>query len=468
MKKNSPQHLIGASYKYGFSQAENSLYRTKKGLSRKIVEEISFIKDDPHWMREFRLRALDFFSGRPMPTWGPDLGAIDFEDITYYLKSSDHVAQDWAEVPKEIRETYDRLGIPEHEKKFFAGVGAQYDSEVIYHRLAERLEKQGVIFLDTDTALKKYPEFFKEYFGKVVPPNDNKFAALNSAVWSGGSFVYIPKGVKVDIPLQAYFRINAKNMGQFERTLIIADEGSEVHYIEGCTAPIYSTDSLHAAVVEVIAKPYSHVRYTTVQNWSNNVYNLVTKRARAEEGAFVEWVDGNLGSKITMKYPSVYLYGRGSRADILSVVMAGSGQIQDAGAKVVHIGSETSSHIVSKSVSFGGGVSNYRGYVRVIPRAKNARISVRCDALLLDEYSASNTYPTMDIQEQDVRVEHEATVSKLGEKELFYLRSRGFNESDSMSLLVAGFMEPFAKELPGDYAIELNHLIEMEMEGSVG
>ncbi len=465
MKKDFTNH---SQNKYGFSKPDHSVFRSGVGLSEKVVREISSNKNEPEWMLEFRLKSLEYFLSCPMQKWGPNLKDIDFDRITYYIKPSDAVAKKWKDVPKDIRETYDQLGVPQSERKFFAGVGAQYDSGVVYHHLQERLQKLGVIFMDTDSALKKYPDIFKEYFGTVVPPRDNKFAALNSAVWSGGSFVYIPKGVKVDIPLQAYFRINAKNMGQFERTLIIVDEGAEVHYIEGCTAPIYSTDSLHSAVVEVIAKPYSHVRYTTVQNWSNNVYNLVTKRARAEEGAFVEWVDGNLGSKITMKYPSVYLCGRGSRADILSVAMAGRGQIQDAGAKVFHLAPNTSSHIVSKSVSFEGGITNYRGLVKIIPGAKNSRASVRCDALLLDHESISQTYPTMNIMEDDVRVEHEATVTRLGEKELFYLKSRGFSESDAMSLLVAGFMEPFVKQLPGDYAIELNRLIEMEMEGSIG
>lgn len=459
---------IPSSYKYGFSKPDRSVFRSQRGLSKKLIEEISSQKGEPEWMRKWRLQSLEHFLARPLLTWGPDLSQIDFANIVYYVKPTEKIAKKWDDVPEEIKETYVRLGVPQAERKFFAGVGAQYDSEVVYHRLQKRLKKLGVIFMDTDSALKKYPELFQEHFGKVVPMNDNKFALLNSAVWSGGSFVYIPKGVKVDIPLQAYFRINAKNMGQFERTLIIADEGSSVHYIEGCTAPQYSSDSLHVAVVEVIAKPYSHIRYTTVQNWSNNVYNLVTKRARAEEGAFVEWVDGNLGSKITMKYPSVYLYGRGSRADILSIAMAGKGQIQDAGAKVFHLAPETSSHIVSKSVSFDGGVTNYRGLVKVIPGAKNSRVSVRCDALLLDRESVSQTYPTMNVMEEDVRVEHEATVSRLGAKELFYLKSRGFSENDAVSLLIAGFMEPFAKQLPGDYAIELNRLIEMEMEGSVG
>ncbi|MEK7519846.1 MAG: Fe-S cluster assembly protein SufB, partial [Patescibacteria group bacterium] len=368
----------------------------------------------------------------------------------------------------DIKKTFDRLGVPQNERKFFAGVGAQYDSEVIYHSVQEHLEKQGVIFLDTDTALVKHPELFRRYFGTVVPPGDNKFAALNSACWSGGSFIYVPPGVKVDMPLQAYFRINQKNMGQFERTLIIADEGSFVHYIEGCTAPIYSTDSLHAAVVEIIARPGAHVRYTTVQNWSSNVYNLVTKRARAEENAFVEWIDGNLGSKLTMKYPAVFLAGRGAKANILSVAMAGKGQHQDAGAKVVHMAPDTTSSIVSKSVSFSGGRTTYRGLAQVVKGAVNARITVRCDALMLGSHSRSDTYPTIKVAERDVRTEHEAHVSKISERELFYLRSRGMSETEAASLVVAGFFDPFAHLLPPDYAIELERLIQMEMEGAVG
>ncbi|TSC63033.1 MAG: Fe-S cluster assembly protein SufB [Parcubacteria group bacterium Gr01-1014_106] len=419
-------------------------------------------------MRNFRESALKVFFAKPMPTWGADLSAIDFEKIIYYARPWDKTARTWDEVPADIKRTFDRIGVPEAERKFFAGAAAQYDSDVIYHAIQKNLARQGVIFVDTDTAVREYPELVRQYFGTVIPVGDNKFAALNSAVWSGGSFIYVPKGVKVELPLQAYFRINTANFGQFERTLIIADEGSEICYIEGCTAPVYSTDSLHAAVVEIIAKPYAKVRYTTVQNWSNNVYNLVTKRARAEEGAFVEWIDCNLGSKITMKYPSVLLTGRGARADTLSVALAGPGQHQDAGAKMIHIAPDTRSNVVSKSVSFGGGRTSYRGMSRVVKGAKNARVSVRCDALLMDPSSRSDTYPTIKIDEEDTRMEHEATVSKIGEKELFYLRSRGLSEVQACSLIVSGFFEALVKTLPVDYAVEMNRLIELQMEGSVG
>lgn len=455
-------------YPYGFHDDEAPLYSVRPGLSERTVEEISSIKGEPAWMRQFRLQALRVFTAKPMPSWGGDLSGIDFDRIVYYAKPADRQGSSWEEVPGYIKTTFERLGVPETERRFFAGVGAQYDSDVVYHHIREDLARQGVIFTDTDTALRRHPDLVRRYFGAVVPIGDNKFAALNSAAWSGGSFIYVPPGVKVTVPLQAYFRINAKNFGQFERTLIIADEGSEVQYLEGCTAPVYSTDSLHAAVVEIIAHRYARVRYTTVQNWSSNVYNLVTKRARAEEGAFVEWIDGNLGSKLTMKYPSVFMFGRGARADILSVTMAGKGQHQDAGAKVAHLAPDTSSHIVSKSVAFGGGRTTYRGLAKVVRGAERSRISVRCDALMLDEASRSDTYPTMAIEEQDVRVEHEATVSRIGEKELWYLRSRGFAETEAASLVVAGFFEPFAKALPPDYAMELQRLIQMEMEGAVG
>jgi len=419
-------------------------------------------------MRKFRLEALKMFFVKPMPTWGADLSGIDFDRIVYYMKPWDRQARSWDEVPADIKKTFDRIGVPEAEKKFFAGVAAQYDSDVIYHALRENLLRKGVIFCDTDTAVREYPDLVKKYFSTVIPSGDNKFAALNSACWSGGSFIYIPPGVKVEMPLQAYFRINAQNFGQFERTLIIADEGSEVTYLEGCTAPVYASDSLHAAVVEIIAKPHSRVRYITVQNWSNNVYNLVTKRARAEEGAFVEWIDCNLGSKVTEKYPSVFLLGRGSRGDTLSIALAGPGQHQDAGAKMIHIAPDTISNVVSKSVSFGGGRTSYRGLSRVVRGAKNARLSVRCDALILDPQSRSDTYPTQKIDEQDVRMEHEAKVSKIGEKELFYLRSRGLSEIEASSLIVTGFFEPLMKYLPVDYAVEMNRLIQLEMEGAVG
>lgn len=419
-------------------------------------------------MRDIRTLALDIFAAKPIPTWGGDLSAINFDNIIYYSTSADKQSKSWEDVPVDIKKTFDRLGVPEAERKMFAGVGAQYDSNVVYHNVRADLEKQGVIFCDTDTAVQKYPDLVKKYFGTVVPIGDNKFAALNTACWSGGSFIYVPKDVKVAMPLQAYFRINSKNFGQFERTLIIADEGSDLHYIEGCTAPVYSTDSLHAAVVEIIAHKNAHVRYTTIQNWSNNVYNLVTKRARAEENAFVEWIDGNLGSKLTMKFPSVFMFGRGARADILSIALAGPGQHQDAGAKVVHLAPDTISSIVSKSVSFGGGRTAYRGLAKVIRGAERSRIKTQCDALILDPQSRSDTYPTMAIEEENVRVEHEATVSRIGEKELFYLQARGLTPVEATSMVVAGFFEPLAKVLPIDYAIELNRLIEMEMEGSVG
>ena len=459
---------ITAEYRYGFHDKGQPVYQTAPGLSPAVVEEISSIKKEPEWMRRFRLEALKIFEAKPMPSWGADLAAINFAKIIYYVRPWEKQANSWEEVPDEIKATFEKIGVPEAERKFFAGAAAQYDSEVIYHAINKNLAAKGVIFTDMDTALRQHPEIVKKYLGTIIPVGDNKFAALNSACWSGGSFIYVPPGVKVDMPLQAYFRINAEGMGQFERTLIIADEGSEVHYLEGCTAPVYSRDSLHAAVVEIIAKPYSRVRYTTIQNWSRNVYNLVTKRARAEEGAFVEWVDCNLGSRVTMKYPSVILAGRGARADTLSVAMAGPGQHQDSGAKMIHLASDTRSNVVAKSVSFGGGRTSYRGLVRVVRGAKNAKLSVRCDALLLDPQSRSDTYPTMKIDEQETHVEHEARVSKMGEKELFYLRSRGLSEIDAASLVISGFFEPLNKYLPVDYAVEMNRLIKLEMEGSVG
>jgi len=457
-----------SEYRYGFHDERTPVYETKPGLSPAVVEEISSLKNEPEWMREFRLQALKVFEAKPLPTWGADLSKIDFGKTIYYARPWDKKASSWEEVPEDIKNTFEKIGVPEAERKFFAGVTAQYDSDVVYHALQKNLERQGVIFTDTDTALREHPGLFRQYFGTVVPVGDNKFAALNSACWSGGSFIYVPPGVKVEMPLQAYFRINAKNFGQFERTLIIADEGSEVNYLEGCTAPVYSTDSLHSAVVEIIAKPYSRIRYTTIQNWSRNVYNLVTKRARAEEGAFVEWVDCNLGSCVTMKYPSVVLASRGARADTLSIALAGPGQHQDAGAKMIHLAPETHSNVTSKSVAFGGGRTSYRGLARVIGGATNSRVGVRCDALLLDPQSRSDTYPTMKIDEKKVRVEHEASVSKIGEKELFYLRSRGLSEVDAASLVVTGFFEPLMKYLPVDYAVEMNRLIKLEMEGSVG
>lgn len=453
-------------YQYGFHDTITPLYRAKNGLSEAVVREISAIKHEPQWMLDIRLRSLALFNKKPLPTWGADLSRIDFSDIIYYARPTGAPAHTWSKVPKKIKTAFERLGVPQSERKFFAGVGAQYDSETVYHHIRKDLETQGIIFTDTDTALREYPDLFKEHFGAVVSIGDNKFAALNSACWSGGSFIYVPKGVKVVMPLQAYFRINEKRMGQFERTLIIADEDSEVQYIEGCTAPVYAENALHAAVVEIIAKPRARVRYTTIQNWSSNVYNLVTKRARAEEGALVEWVDGNLGSKTTMKYPAVFLAGKGARADILSVSLAGKGQHQDAGAKVVHLAPETSSSIIAKSVSFGGGRTSYRGLAQVARGARNSRIKVRCDALVLDAQSRSDTCPTIKAEENDALVEHEATVSKISERELFYLRSRGFSETEAASLVVSGFFEPLAKTLPIDYAIELNRLIQMEMESN--
>jgi Fe-S cluster assembly protein SufB len=462
---------VGTDYKYGFHDKEDKYaFKSGKGLTREIVTEISRMKNEPEWMLKFRMRALDIFNKKPMPRWGncKMLDDIDFANIHYYVRAAEKQGRTWEEVPEGIKNTFDRLGIPEAERKFLAGVTAQYESEVVYHSIREDLEKLGVVFLDMDSGLREYGELVKEYFGSVIPPADNKFAALNSAVWSGGSFVYVPKGVKVEIPLQAYFRINTENIGQFERTLIIADEGSFVHYIEGCTAPVYSSDSLHSAVVELIARPGAHIRYTTIQNWSKNVYNLVTKRAVAYEDAKVEWVDGNLGSKLTMKYPAIYLMGPRAHGEVLSIAFAGEDQHQDAGAKMVHFAPDTTSIIVSKSISKDGGRTSYRGLVKVYPDAHNVKSSVKCDALLLDEASRSDTYPTMEIDEKDVTIEHEATVSKVGEEQLFYLMSRGLTEAEATTMIVNGFFEPFTKELPLEYAVELNRLIQLEMEGSVG
>ena len=466
---SSPRDLVG-EYKYGFADPDKSVFRSKVGLSPDVVREISLIKNEPEWMRDIRVKAFDQFLARPMPTWGNQdiLNAIDFEAITYYVRPSDKQGKTWAEVPDGIKKTFDRLGIPEAEKNFLAGVSAQYESEVVYHSLKKEIEKLGVIFLDMDSGLREHGDLVRKYFGSVVPPNDNKFAALNTAFWSGGSFIYVPKGVHVKIPLQAYFRINSKNMGQFERTLIIADEGSSVHYIEGCTAPTYTTDSLHAAVVELIAMKGAKIRYTTIQNWSKNVLNLVTKRAVAHEDATVEWVDGNLGSRLTMKYPAIYLVGPRARGEVLSIAFAGSGQHQDAGAKMVHLAPDTTSTITSKSISKDGGRSSYRGLVKVHPGATGVKVNVRCDALLLDETSRSDTYPTMEVGESGARIGHEASVSKVGEDQLFYLRSRGLTEAEATLMIVNGFIEPFVKELPMEYAVELNRLIQMEMEGSVG
>jgi len=455
-------------YKYGFRDRENYVFKSRKGLDHEIVEEISWMKGEPDWMRALRHKALDIFFAKPVPTWGGDLSRLDYDDIYYYIKPVERQGRTWDEVPEDIKRTFDRLGIPEAERKFLAGAGAQYESEAVYHSLKEEWEKQGVVFVDSDTGLREYEEVYKEYFGTVVPAADNKYAALNTATWSGGSFVYIPPGVKVEIPLQAYFRINAQNMGQFERTLIIADEGSQVHYVEGCTAPTYSTDSFHSGVIEIIVKKGARVRYTTIQNWSHNVYNLVTQRAMAHEDATMEWVDGNLGSKLTMKYPSVYMVGRGARAEILSIAFAARGQHQDAGGKAIHAAPHTTSSITSKSISKAGGRASYRGLVKVYKGAEDVKSNVVCDALILDEDSRSDTYPVMEIDEVDAAISHEATVSKVSDEQLFYLMSRGISEEAAMMMIVNGFIEPIVKELPMEYAVEMNRLIQLEMEGSVG
>ena len=454
--------------KYDFKEPEVYVTEFPKGINEKIVEEISRIKNEPQWMTEFRLKAYRHFVSRPLPMWGADLTHIDFDNIKYYIRPTDKQVKNWDELPPAIKDTFDRLGVPEAERKFLAGVGAMYESEVVYHRMREDLEKQGVIFADMDTGLREYPEIVKKYFGTVVPYNDNKFAALNSAVWSGGSFIYVPAGVKVEQPLHAYFRINASNMGQFERTLIIADEGADVHYIEGCTAPVYSSDSLHAAVVELIAMKGAHIRYTTIQNWSKDVYNLVTKRAFAYEDARVEWIDGNMGSKVTMKYPAVHLKGKGARAEVLSIALAGAGQHIDAGSKILHLAPDTSSRIISKSISKDGGRATYRGQLLVAKGAKRVKSSVKCDALILDEKSRSDTYPYNIVNEDDTILTHEATVGKIGEDQLFYLMSRGLTEEEALNAVVMGFLEPFTKSLPLVYAIELNRLISLEMTGAVG
>ncbi len=458
-------------YKYGFRDDDATYVNVpKKGLSREIVEEISWMKEEPEWMRKFRLKALDHFERRQMPKWGGGgaLDNIDFQNIYYYIKPSEESSKSWDDVPEYIKNTFDRLGIPEAERKFLAGVGAQYESEVVYHSIREDLEKQGVLFLSMDQALREHPELVKEYFGRIIPSNDNKFSALNSSVWSGGSFVWVPPGVKVDVPLQAYFRINSENMGQFERTLIIAEPGSEVHYVEGCTAPTYTTDSLHSAVVEIIAKEGSRVRYTTIQNWSSNVYNLVTKRATAYRDATVEWIDCNLGSRLTMKYPSVYMLEPGAHGEVLSIAYAGKGQHQDAGAKMVHAAPDTSSVITSKSISKNGGRATYRGLLKAYKGSENVKANVRCDALLLDEHSRTDTYPYIEIEEDKASIAHEATVSKVSEEQIFYLRSRGLDENEATTMIVNGFIEPIVKELPMEYAVELNRLIQLEMEDSVG
>jgi Fe-S cluster assembly protein SufB len=462
-----PQIDIG-EYQYGFRDEEDYVFKSGRGLTRATVEEISAMKDEPDWMRDFRLKALEHFQKRPMPNWGADLTGIDFDDIFYYIRPAEKQGKTWEEVPEYIKNTFEKLGIPEAERKFLAGVGAQYESEVIYHSLREDLEKQGVIFLDMDSGVREHPDLVKKYFGTIIPYNDNKFAALNSAVWSGGSFIYVPPGVRIDVPLQAYFRINAENMGQFERTLIIVDKDAYVHYVEGCTAPTYTTNSLHSAVVEIVVLEGGRCRYTTIQNWSKNVYNLVTKRAAAYKNATMEWVDGNLGSKVTMKYPAVWLMEEGARGEILSVAFASDGQHQDAGGKVVHVAPRTSSQIISKSISKGTGRSSYRGLVKVYKGAEEVRSNVVCDALLLDETSKTDTYPYIEVEEERASIGHEATVSKVAEEQIFYLMSRGLSEDEAMSLIVNGFIEPIAKELPLEYAVELNRLIQLEMEGSVG
>ncbi len=455
-------------YQYGFRDEEDYVYKSERGLDRAKVEQISRMKNEPEWMLDFRLKAYEHYLKRPMPNWGADLSDIDFDSIYYYIKPTEGQGKTWDEVPEYIKNTFERLGIPEAERKFLAGVGAQYESEVIYHSLREDLQKLGVVFLDMDSAVNEYPELVKQYFGTIIPANDNKFAALNSAVWSGGSFIYVPEGVKVEVPLQAYFRINAENMGQFERTLIICAPNSYVHYVEGCTAPTYSTNSLHSAVVEIIVQEGARCRYTTIQNWSKNVYNLVTKRAAAYKNATMEWVDGNLGSKVTMKYPAVWLMEPGARGEILSVAFAGDDQHQDAGGKVVHVAPHTSSQIISKSISKGTGRSSYRGLVKVYKGAHDVKSNVVCDALLLDETSKTDTYPYIEIEEEEVSIGHEATVSKVAEEQIFYLQSRGLSGDEAMSMIVNGFIEPIAKELPLEYAVELNRLIQLEMEGSVG
>jgi len=459
---------LGNDYKFGFHDPEEYFFKSGRGLNPEVVAMISEHKNEPEWMRERRLKALEYFRARPLPQWGGNLNEIDFENMYYYIRPTEKQATTWEDLPADIKNTWDRLGIPEAEKKYLAGVGAQYESEVVYHKLKQELEDQGVLFLDMDSGLREHEDLVKEYFGTIIPPNDNKFAALNSAVWSGGSFIYVPPGVKVEMPLQAYFRINAENMGQFERTLIIVDEGAYVHYVEGCTAPIYTTDSLHSAVVEIVVKAGGRCRYTTIQNWSQNVYNLVTKRAVAYENATMEWVDGNLGSKLTMKYPSIWLMGEGAHGEVLSIAFAGEGQHQDAGGKCVHVAPNTSSVITSKSISKNGGRSSYRGLLEVAKGAHGSKSKVVCDALILDEDSRTDTYPYIRIDENNVDIGHEATVSKIGEEQLFYLMSRGLSEPEAAAMIVSGFVEPITKELPLEYAVEMNRLIQLQMEGSVG
>ena len=455
-------------YKYGFKDPEVHVFKSRKGLDEDIVRDISRMKEEPEWMLKFRLKALEHFQARPTPTWGPDLSTLDLDDIFYYVKPTEEEAKSWDDIPDSIKNTFDRLGIPEAEQKFLAGVGAQYESEMIYHSIHETLAEQGVLFKSIEDGLKEHPELFREYFGKIIPFTDNKYAALNSAVWSGGSFVYIPPGLKVDLPLQAYFRLNVANIGQFERTIIIADEGSQVHYVEGCTAPTYTTDSFHSGVIEIIVKKDARVRYTTIQNWSNNVYNLVTQRARVEENGTMEWVDANLGSKVTMKYPSCLLVGKGAHGEILSIAFSGKGQQHDTGGKVIHLAPDTSSKIISKSISKDGGRASYRGLLRINKGSTNVKSNIVCDALLLDDHSRSDTYPYIEVDEQDVNIGHEASVSKVEDEQLFYLMSRGLNEEQATSMVVSGFIEPLVKELPMEYAIEMNRLIQLQMEGSIG
>jgi Fe-S cluster assembly protein SufB len=455
-------------YKFGFSDPDVSVFKTRKGLDEEVIKEISAMKGEPEWMLKFRQKAFKHYQSRPMPRWGPDLSSLNLDNLYFYVKPAELESRSWEDVPETIKNTFDRLGIPEAEQRFLAGVGAQYESEMVYHSIQEHLEKQGVIFLSIEDGLRKYPDLFKEHFGTIIPIEDNKFAALNSAVWSGGSFVYIPKGVSVDLPLQAYFRLNMANIGQFERSLIIADEGSRVHYVEGCTAPQYTTDSFHSGVIEIIVNKGARVRYTTIQNWSNNVYNLVTQRAQVHESATMEWVDANLGSKVTMKYPSCYLVGEGAHGEVLSMAFAGRGQHQDAGGKAIHFARGTSSKITSKSISKGGGRSSYRGLLKVYRGAEGARSNVVCDALLLDPQSRSDTYPTIEIDERKVTIGHEASVSKVGEEQLFYLTSRGLSQEEATTMVVSGFIEPLVKELPMEYAVEMNRLIQLQMEGSVG
>ncbi len=466
---NATAELGVGDYQYGFHYGtEGYTFRGRKGIDREVVEQISAMKQEPAWMRDFRLQALDIFFQKPMPEWGGAVDEIDFQDIYYYVRASDRQEKSWDDLPADIKKTYDRLGIPEAEKKYLAGVKAQYESEVVYGSLQEDLAKKGVIFTDTDSAVREHPELLKKYFGTVIPSADNKFAALNSAVWSGGSFIYVPKGVEIEFPLQAYFRINSENMGQFERTLIIVDEGASVHYVEGCTAPTYSSESLHSAVVEIVVQRNARCRYTTIQNWSPNVYNLVTKRALAYGGALMEWVDGNLGSKLTMKYPAIYLMEPGARGETLSIAFANKGQHQDAGAKMVHCAPHTSSRIISKSISKGGGRASYRGLVKVQGNASDCKSNVVCDALILDSQSRSDTYPYIEVDHDNVAIEHEASVSKIAEEQLLYLMSRGLTEPEASAMIVTGFIEPLVKELPMEYAVEMNRLIELQMEGSVG